>query len=76
VTTARKQAGNLPLYYTEYNDGLYSDPPYHDTSYASAFIVKNINDLQGLVQLFSWWTFSDIFEEQVRKTNQITQNQF
>jgi hypothetical protein len=45
TATARKQAGSLPLYYTEYNDGLY-EPPYHDTSYAAAFIVKNVHDVR------------------------------
>jgi len=63
TSIARQQAGSLPLYYTEYNDGLY-DPPFHDSSYAAAFIVKNVNDVQGNVDLWSWWTFSDIFEEQ------------
>jgi len=64
TATARAQAGSLPLYYTEYNDGLYSNPPYHDTPYAAAFIVKNVHDVQGNVDMWSWWTFSDIFEEQ------------
>jgi len=64
VSKARSEVGDLPLYYTEYNDGLYSNPAYHDTSYAAAFIAKNAHDVQGYVDLWSWWTFSDIFEEQ------------
>jgi len=43
--------------------GCIPNPPYHDTSYASSFIIKNIVDVSGLVDVFSWWTFSDIFEE-------------
>ncbi len=31
----------MPLFYTEYNDGLYFDPPLHDTPFASAFIAYN-----------------------------------
>ncbi len=39
---------NTPLYYSEWNDGLYMNPAYHDTAYASAFIVKNLRDLNGI----------------------------
>lgn len=61
---------DLPLYYTEYNDGLfeyyplYSYTPEHDEPYAAAFAIKNIFDISALnLPLLSWWTFSDIFEE-------------
>jgi len=54
---------NVPLYYSEFNDGLGSSPPYHDTSYASGFLFKNMPEINGNVDFISWWTFSDIFEE-------------
>jgi len=54
---------DMPLYYTEYNDGLY-EPPHHDTAYAAAFIAKNAHDVEPYVDFISWWTWSDIFEEQ------------
>jgi xylan 1,4-beta-xylosidase len=61
---ARSQVpSGVPLFYTEFNDGLYGDPPYHDTSFAASYIAKTIADGQGVVQMASWWTFSDIFEE-------------
>lgn len=41
---ARSQVGNRTLYYSEYNDGLWTFPTYHDTPYASAFIVKTAWD--------------------------------
>jgi xylan 1,4-beta-xylosidase len=63
MSEVRSLIGNLPLFYTEYNDGLYTDPPYHDTPFASSFIIKNIVDVYGIVDLLSWWTFTDIFEE-------------
>jgi hypothetical protein len=34
----------------------------HDTSYAAAFLIRNIPLLTGL-DVLSYWTFSDIFEE-------------
>lgn len=63
VKKARSEVGDLPLYYTEFNDGLY-EPPNHDSSYAAAFIAKNAHDVEPFVDFMSWWTFSDIFEEQ------------
>lgn len=59
---ARKQSGSLPLFYTEYNDGLW-DPGYHDAPFCAAFIIQNVVDVQGVVDMWSWWTHSDIFEE-------------
>jgi xylan 1,4-beta-xylosidase len=35
----------------------------HDEPYAAAFIVKTVMEANGLVQGYSYWTFSDIFEE-------------
>jgi xylan 1,4-beta-xylosidase len=35
----------------------------HDDPYAAAFIMKTVLEQNGLVQGYSYWTFSDIFEE-------------
>jgi xylan 1,4-beta-xylosidase len=35
----------------------------HDDPYAAAFITKTVLEANGLVQGYSYWTFSDIFEE-------------
>lgn len=61
LSIARQQAGKTPLYITEYNSGLYCCN--HDTPYASAFVIANIPRLAPYVDIFSYWTFSDIFEE-------------
>ncbi len=45
-TRSRQQVGNnMPLFYTEYNDGLYdqSVTPSHDSSIAAAFAIKTVN---------------------------------
>eukprot|EP00026_Physarum_polycephalum_P008196 Phypoly_transcript_08275.p1 GENE.Phypoly_transcript_08275~~Phypoly_transcript_08275.p1 ORF type:complete len:503 (+),score=84.42 Phypoly_transcript_08275:45-1511(+) len=64
-TKARSTVGaNTTLYYSEFNDGLYATPPYHDTPYASSFLFHTLHETQGIVDLASWWTFTDIFEEQ------------
>ncbi len=60
---ARQQAGDRPLYYTEWCTSSNARDPMHDEPYAAAFIVKTIMEANGLVQGYSYWTFSDIFEE-------------
>ncbi|MGA2087292.1 MAG: glycosyl hydrolase [Stellaceae bacterium] len=59
----RRQAGERPVYYTEWCTSSNPRDPMHDEPYAAAFIVKTILEANGLVQGYSYWTFSDIFEE-------------
>ena len=61
--TARAQAGTRPLHYTEWNSSPSSRDPLHDEPFAAAFIVKTAVDNAPLVHAYSYWTFSDIFEE-------------
>jgi xylan 1,4-beta-xylosidase len=60
---ARKQAGHKPLLYTEWNAS--SNPRYsrQDEPYAAAFAVKSALEVSGLVEAYSFWTFTDLFEE-------------
>ena len=60
---ARQEAGDLPLYYTEWNCSAGCRTPYQDESYLAAFAIKTIADNQGLVDGYAYWTFSDLFEE-------------
>jgi xylan 1,4-beta-xylosidase len=59
----RRRAQGKPVYYTEWNSS--SDPrdPRHDEPYAAAFAVATIMEARGFVEGYSFWTFSDIFEE-------------
>lgn len=63
VKKALEESGPLPLYYTEWNCSPSPRDPYHDKPYNAAFIVKTIANNLGLVDCYSFWTFSDIFEE-------------
>lgn len=56
--TAKKECNGLPLYYTEWNGAKE-----FDTSYQAAFVIKTLADNSGLVDGYSFWTVSDIFEE-------------
>ena len=60
---AREEAGNLPLYYTEWNTSAILPDACHDEPYSAALIAKTIADNDGLVDGYSFWTFSDLFEE-------------
>jgi xylan 1,4-beta-xylosidase len=60
---AREVAGSRPLYYTEWNVTSNPRDALHDGPYAAAYAVKALLDVDPIVDLYSWWTFSDIFEE-------------
>lgn len=59
----RRRAGRRPLYYTEWNSSSNPRDPRHDDPYAAAFVAKTALEASDLVQGYSFWTFSDIFEE-------------
>jgi xylan 1,4-beta-xylosidase len=59
----RRRAGKRPVYYTEWNSSSNPRDPRHDEPYAAAFVAKTALEASDLVQGYSFWTFSDIFEE-------------
>jgi xylan 1,4-beta-xylosidase len=63
ASKARDETGDLPLYYTEWNISSNPRDPLHDEPFAAAFVTRIIMEAQGLVQGYSFWTFSDIFSE-------------
>jgi xylan 1,4-beta-xylosidase len=56
-------ARGRPVYYTEWNASSNPRYPLHDEPYAAAFAIKTVMEMNGLVDCYSFWTFSDIFEE-------------
>ena len=60
---ARAEAGKLPLLYTEWNTSSDSRDALHDQSFAAAFATRIVMEGHGLTECYSFWTFSDIFEE-------------
>jgi xylan 1,4-beta-xylosidase len=59
----RRLARGRPVYYTEWNSSSNPRDPLHDEPYAAAFATSTILEARGLVEGYSFWTFSDIFEE-------------
>jgi xylan 1,4-beta-xylosidase len=56
-------ADGKPVYYTEWSSSSNPRDALHDMPYAAAFIVKTVLEANGLVEGYSYWTFSDLFEE-------------
>ena len=63
ATEARTAAGKTPLYYTEWSISSNPRDPMHDGSFAAAFAARIVMSVDELVDGYSYWTFSDIFEE-------------
>ena len=63
VSKARKEADSLPLYYTEWNISSNPRDPMHDEPFTAVFATRIVMEARGLVQGYSFWTFSDIFSE-------------
>lgn len=59
----RSHSRGRPVYYTEWNTSSNLFDPLHDEPYAAAAVASTIMEANGLVEGFSFWTFSDIFEE-------------
>ncbi len=59
----KREARAKPVYYTEWCTSSNPFDELHDLPYAAAFIIKTVMEANGLVEGYSYWTFSDIFEE-------------
>jgi xylan 1,4-beta-xylosidase len=54
---------NLPLHYTEWSTSYSPRDPVHDSYLSAAYIVSRLKGSEGYAQSMSYWTFTDIFEE-------------
>ena len=55
---------NLPLIWSEFNASYMNEPAVTDSSFMGPWLANTIRQCDGLVDLMSYWTFSDVFEEQ------------
>ncbi|MDG6107857.1 xylan 1,4-beta-xylosidase [Dactylosporangium aurantiacum] len=53
----------LPVHITEFNSSYRPDNPVHDTAFHAAYLAPVVAAGGDLVDSFSYWTFSDVFEE-------------
>lgn len=63
AVTARAQAAGKPLLYTEWNITSNPRDPLHDGAAGAALATRIVMSVDDVVDAYSYWTFSDIFEE-------------
>ena len=61
---ARSPLPSVPLIFSEYNASYSNEPNVTDTDYMGPWLATTIAQCDGLTQMMSLWTFSDVFEEQ------------
>ncbi len=54
----------LPLIFSEYNASYANEPDVTDSVYMGPWLANNIRLCDGLTESMSYWSFSDVFEEQ------------
>jgi xylan 1,4-beta-xylosidase len=54
----------MPLIWSEFNATYMNQPEITDSLYMGPWMAKTIAQCDGKVQMMSYWTFSDVFEEQ------------
>jgi xylan 1,4-beta-xylosidase len=55
---------NLPIIWSEYNASYANEPPVTDAAFMGPWLANNIRLCDGMQTMMSYWTFSDVFEEQ------------
>jgi len=55
---------DLPLIWSEYNAAYDNQVDVTDSVYMGPWLATTISQCDGLTQMMSYWTFSDVFEEQ------------
>ena len=61
---AKSARPNVPLMWTEWNVPSFGPLAARDTVYVGAALADDIRQCDGLVNMMSFWTFSDVFEEE------------
>ena len=55
---------NVPIIWSEYNASYMNEPQITDQVFMAPWLADTIRQCDGLVDIMSYWTFSDVFEEQ------------
>lgn len=53
----------LPLHYTEWSTSYSPRDPVHDSYISAPYILSQLKGAEGFADSMSYWTFTDIFEE-------------
>ncbi len=55
---------STPLIFSEYNASYANEPDVTDTIYMGPWLAGTVSQCDGLTEAMSYWSFSDVFEEQ------------
>lgn len=55
---------NLPIIWSEYNASYMNEVAVTDSAFMGPWLANNIRQCDGLTAAMSYWSFSDVFEEQ------------
>jgi xylan 1,4-beta-xylosidase len=55
---------DIPLIWSEFNATYMSERDITDSVYMGPWLANTISQADGKVTMMSYWTFSDVFEEQ------------
>jgi len=54
----------LPIIWSEYNATYFNEPKITDAPFMGPWLAGTLRRCDGLAEMMSYWTFSDVFEEQ------------
>jgi xylan 1,4-beta-xylosidase len=55
---------DVPIIWSEYNATYFNDPKITDSTFMGPWLADTVRRCDGLTEMMSYWTFSDVFEEQ------------
>jgi xylan 1,4-beta-xylosidase len=55
---------SLPIIWSEYNASYMTEPAVTDAVFMGPWLADTVRQCDGMLQMLSYWTFSDVFEEQ------------
>jgi xylan 1,4-beta-xylosidase len=61
---AQSAAANTPIFISEFNAAYLNRVDIEDSAFMGPWLADTIRATDGLVSMMSYWTFSDVFEEQ------------
>jgi xylan 1,4-beta-xylosidase len=61
---AKSARPDIPLIWSEFNATFMNEQPITDSIYMGPWMADTIRECDGKVNMMSYWTFSDVFEEQ------------
>lgn len=54
----------IPIIWSEYSASYFNDPKITDSVFMGPWLAETLRRCDGLTDMMSYWTFSDVFEEQ------------